>query len=124
MRAKLFWTVAFVGVIIAARSEAQWAGRDGWIEEPATQSSNAENKAAHAYLDSASMHRGDDGLIYFNESSDVMSPEQIGKIGLMNDAYDCAKNIKYICIGTGDWRHDRRSTIDTHGDAALAVYRK
>jgi len=68
-------------VIFSNRSEAQWAGKDGWVEEPAAKSLNVEGKPGHAYLDPASVRRGDDGLIYFNESSDVSRPEDIGKVG-------------------------------------------
>ena len=70
------------------------------------------------------MRRGDDGLIYFNESSDVSRPEDIGKVGLMKDAYDCAKNVKYMCVDAGDWRNDQKSTIKAANDPALSVYRK
>ena len=90
------WLLAILIVLIFSnRTEAQWAGKDGWVEEPAVKSLNVEGKPGHAYLDPGSVRRGDDGLIYFNESSDVSRPEDIGKVGLMKDAYDCAKNIKY-----------------------------
>jgi hypothetical protein len=113
-----------IGLIFSNRTEAQWAGKDGWVDEPATKSLNVEGKPGHAYLDPASVHRGDDGLIYFNESSDVSRPEDIGKVGVMLDAYDCAKNIKYMCVDAGDWRNDPKSTIKASNDPALSVYRK
>jgi hypothetical protein len=111
-------------LIFSNRTEAQWAGKDGWVEEPATKSLNVEGKPGHAYLDPASVRRGDDGLIYFNESSDVSRPEDIGKVGLMKDAYDCAQNVKYMCVDAGDWRNDPKSTIKAANDPALSVYRK
>lgn len=111
-------------LIVASRSKAQWEGKDGWVEEPAAKSLNVEGKPGHAYLDPASVRRGDDGLIYFNESSDVSRPEDIGKVGLMKDAYDCAKNVKYMCVDAGDWRNDPKSTINAAHDPALSVYRK
>jgi len=111
-------------LILSTRTEAQWAGRDGWVEEPAAKSLNVKGDPGHAYLDPSSVHRGDDGLIYFNESSDVSRPEEIGKVGLMKDAYDCAKNIKYMCVEVGDWRNDPKSTINAADDPALPVYRK
>ena len=119
------WLLAILIVLVFSnRSEAQWAGKDGWVEEPAAKSLNVEGKPGHAYLDPASVRRGDDGLIYFNESSDVSRPEEIGKVGLMKDAYDCAKNIKYMCVEVGDWRNDPKSTINAADDPALPVYRK
>ena len=111
-------------LILSTRTEAQWAGRDGWVEEPAAKSLNVKGDPGHAYLDPSSVHRGDDGLIYFNESSDVSRPEDIGKVGFMKDAYDCAKNIKYMCVDAGDWRNDPKSTIKAANDPALSVYRK
>jgi hypothetical protein len=119
------WAIAILTVLIFSnRIEAQWAGKDGWVEEPAAKSLNVEGDPGHAYLDPASVHRGDDGLIYFNESSNVSRPEDIGKVGFMKDAYDCAKNIKYMCVEVGDWRNDPKSTIDAAHDPALSVYRK
>jgi hypothetical protein len=119
------WLLAILIVLIFSnRTEAQWAGKDGWVEEPAVKSLNVEGKPGHAYLDPGSVRRGDDGLIYFNESSDVSRPEDIGKVGLMKDAYDCAKNIKYMCVDAGDWRNDPKSTIKASNDPALSVYRK
>ena len=112
-------------LMFSARSDAQWSGRDGWVEEPAVKSLNVEGGSGHAYLDPASVHRGDDGLVYFNESSNVSRPEEIGKVGFMKDAYDCAKNIKYMCVEAGDWRNDPKSTVrTTDDDPALPVYRK
>jgi|ERR1700733_3473843 hypothetical protein len=111
-------------LILSTRAEAQWTGRDGWVEEPAAKSLNVKGKPGHAYLDPSSVHRGDDGLIYFNESSDVSRPDEIGKVGLMKDAYDCARNIKYMCVEVGDWRNDPKSTINATNDPALPIYRK
>ncbi len=111
-------------LMLSTRIEAQWAGREGWVEEPAAKSLNVEGDPGHAYLDPTSVRRGDDGLIYFNESSNVSRPEEIGKVGFMKDAYDCAKNIKYMCVEAGDWRNDPKSTIHTADDPALPVYRK
>jgi len=111
-------------LILSTRAEAQWTGRDGWVEEPAAKSLNVKGKPGHAYLDPSSVHRGDDGLIYFNESSDVSRPDEIGKVGLMKDAYDCARNIKYMCVEVGDWRNDPKSTINASNDPALPIYRK
>ena len=119
------WALAILIVLtFSKRTEAQWAGKDGWVEEPATKSLNVEGDPGHAYLDPTSVHRGDDGLIYFNESSNVSRPEEIGKVGFMKDAYDCGKNIKYMCVEVGDWRNDPKSTIDAAHDPALSVYRK
>ena len=103
---------------------AQWGGRDGWVEEPATKSLNVEGDPGHSYLDPASIHRGDDGLVYFNESNAVTKPEEVGHSGFMKNAYDCTRNIKYMCVGIGDWRNDRKSAIDTKDDPALQVYRR
>ena len=111
-------------LVFSNRAEAQWSGKDGWVEEPATKSLNLEGDPGHAYLDPASVHRGDDGLIYFNESSNVSRPEEIGKVGFMKDAYDCSKNIKYMCVEVGDWRNDPKSTVKASQDPALSVYRK
>jgi hypothetical protein len=111
-------------LILSTRAEAQWTGRDGWVEEPAAKSLNVKGKPGHAYLDPSSVHRGDDGLIYFNESSEVSRPDEIGKVGLMKDAYDCARNIKYMCVEVGDWRNDPKSTINATNDPALPIYRK
>jgi hypothetical protein len=119
------WALAILAVLIfSSRTQAQWTGRDGWIEEPAAKSLNVEGDPGHAYLDPASVHRGDDGLIYFNESSNVSRPEEIGKVGFMKDAYDCAKNIKYMCVEVGDWRNDPKSTVKAADDPALPIYRK
>jgi hypothetical protein len=119
------WALAILTMLmLSTRSEAQWAARDGWVEEPAVKSLNVKGTPGHAYLDPASVHRGDDGLIYFNESSDVLRPEQIGKVGLMKDAYDCTKNIKYMCVEVGDWRNDPKSTVNAANDPALPIYRK
>lgn len=119
------WALAIVTVLVLSPSaEAQWTGRDGWVEELATKSLNVEGDPGHAYLDAASVRRGDDGLVYFNESANVSRPEEIGKVGFMKDAYDCAKNIKYVCVESGNWRTDTSSTVDAANDPALPVYRK
>ncbi len=111
-------------LLISTLTEAQWTGRDGWVEEPAAKSLNVVGGSDHAYLDPASVHRGDDGLVYFNESSNVSRPEEIGKVGFMKDAYDCARNIKYMCVEVGDWRNDPKSTVKAAKDPALPIYRK
>jgi hypothetical protein len=54
----------------------------------------------------------------------VSRPEDIGKVGFMKDAYDCAKNVKYMCVEAGDWRNDPKSTVNAANDPALSVYRK
>src|SRR5215475_6034730 len=94
---------------------------EGWVEETGAK---VEGESGRSYLDLASVHRGEDGLVYFNESTDVTRPEEIGQKGFMKDAYDCAKDIKYMCIGSGDWRNDVKSTIHAAGDPALPIYRK
>jgi hypothetical protein len=114
------WTLMTLLVVPHAR--AQWSGHDGWIEE--TNGKTLKDDPGHAYLDPASVHRGDDGLIYFNESSGVTRPEEIGRAGFMKNAYDCSRNIKYMCVGQGDWRNDQKSTINTVNDPALQIYRK
>jgi hypothetical protein len=122
-----FFTLATVTLLLlSVRAEGQWTGRDGWIEEPAAKSLNVEGDAGRSYLDTASVHRGDDGLVYFSESSNVMRPEEIGKVGFMKDAYDCARNIKYMCVelGRGNWRNDRNSMVNAADQPALPVYRK
>lgn len=122
-----FFTLATVTLLLlSVRAEGQWTGRDGWIEEPAAKSLNVEGDAGRSYLDTASVHRGDDGLVYFSESSNVMRPEEIGKVGFMKDAYDCARNIKYMCVelGRGNWRNDRNSMVNAADEPALPVYRK
>jgi hypothetical protein len=118
------WLAIMTVLLVQGRAAAQWTGRDGWVEEPAAKSLNVEGDPGHAYLDPASVRRGDDGLVYFNESSNVSRPGEIGNVGLMKDAYDCAKNIKYVCVGVGDWRNDLKSTINAANDPALPVYRK
>jgi type II secretory pathway pseudopilin PulG len=109
---------------MSSRADAQAESRDGWVEEPATRSLNVAGAHGRAYLDSASVYRGNDGLVYFNESADVTRPEDIGKVGLMKDAYDCAKNLKYMCVEAGNWRNDTKSTVDAAHDPAFQVYRK
>ena len=125
MRNLRLWMVALTVVCLtSAAAVAQWSGRDGWVEEPDTQSLTVVGDPGRLYLDPASVHRGEDGLVYFNESTNVSRPEEIGKVGLMKDAYDCAKNIKYMCVGNGHWRNDTKSAIDASKDPALPVYRK
>ena len=119
---KLIGIIAIAAVFAASAANAQWSGHDGWIEE--TNGKMLADDPGHSYLDPASVHRGDDGLIYFNESNGVIKPEDIGHTGVMKDAYDCARNLKYICVGTGDWRNDRSSIIHTANDPALPIYRK
>jgi len=108
----------------AARIDAQSSDRNGWIEEPGFKTLNEKGGGGRAYLDSASVHRESDGLVYFNESADVMKPEDIGKTGFMKDAYDCSRNIKYMCVEQGDWKNDKRSTVDASKDPSLPIYRK
>jgi hypothetical protein len=118
---------AFAILIVGAvsnRADAQVESRDGWVEEPATRSLNVDGAHGRAYLDAASVYRGNDGLVYFNESADVTRSEDIGKVGLMKDAYDCAKNLKYMCVEAGNWRNDTKSTVDAAHDPAFQVYRK
>src|SRR5580658_1507163 len=110
-------------LLLSTRAQAQWSGRDGWVEEPGTKSLNVKDPG-HSYLDPSSVHRGNDGLVYFVESTDASRPEDIGKVGLMKDAYDCARNIKYMCVELGDWRNNKDSTINAANDPALRVYRK
>ena len=110
--------------IFCTGADAEWSGRDGWVEEPDARSLNVAGEPGHAYLDSASVHRGSDGLVYFNESTNVLHPQEIGKTGFMKDAYDCARDIKYMCVGSGNWRDDTKSTVHTAGDPAWPVYRK
>jgi hypothetical protein len=102
-------------------TRAQSSGRDQWVEEPAAV---VEGEPGHSYLDPASVRRGDDGLVYFNESTGVTKSEEIGQKGFMKNAYDCAKNLKYMCVGQGDWKNDLKSTVNTSKDPALQVYRK
>ncbi len=102
-------------------AHAQSDRLEGWVEEPAA---IVEGEPGHSYLDPTSVRRGDDGLVYYNESTGVMKSEEIGRKGFMKDAYDCGKNIKYTCVGLGDWRNDQKSTAKTSNDPALQVYRK
>jgi len=95
---------------------------EGWVQEPVSSSSKVED-SGHAYLDSASVHRGDDGLIYFNESTGGLPPGELGDAGVMKDAYDCKNNIKYLCVDLGDFRDDPKSRINATDDPALLVYR-
>lgn len=94
---------------------------DGWVEETGTK---VEGMGGRSYLDTSSIHRGEDGLVYFNESVGLSRPDEIGKKGFMNDAYDCAKDIKYMCIGGSGWRNDPKSATHTAADPALPIYRK
>src|SRR5579872_4587182 len=120
-------TIAFaVSMVLLALSAKAQSSKDdggrGWIEE--RDGKTLADDPGRAYLDPASVHRGDDGLVYFNEISGVTKPEDVGRTGFMKNAYDCAKNIKYMCVGQGDWRNDLSSTIHTSDDPALPIYRK
>jgi hypothetical protein len=123
-RVNLYALVLAALLIRSAPAAAQWAGRDGWVEEPDSKSLNLAGDPGHAYLDSTSVHRTDDGLIHFNESSNVTRAEDIGKVGLMEDAYDCSSNVKYMCVDHGDWRNDPKSKVNLTRDPALPIYRK
>ena len=116
--------LAAIFIVIASPLRAQNTSRDGWIEEPGFKTLNEKGGSGRAYLDSSSVHRESDGLVYFNESADVTKPGDIGKTGFMKDAYDCSRNIKYMCVEQGDWRNDKRSTVDASKDPSLPVYRK
>jgi hypothetical protein len=123
-RVNLYALVLAALLIRSAPAAAQWAGRDGWVEEPDSKSLNLAGDPGHAYLDSTSVHRTDDGLIHFNKSSNVTRAEDIGKVGLMEDAYDCSSNVKYMCVDHGDWRNDLKSKVNLTRDPALPIYRK
>jgi hypothetical protein len=110
-------------LLFQTRATAQGNGHQGWVQEPPPRSLNVED-SGHAYLDSESVHPGEDGLIYFNESSSASGPGETGKAGVMKDAYDCKKNIKYVCVELGNWRDDPKSRISAVDDPALPVYRK
>lgn len=115
------WLVAVAAVLaLPPFALAQSAERNGWVEEPGAK---VEGQPGRAYLDPASVHRGADGMVYFNESTGVTRTEDAGKVGIMLDAYDCAKNIKYMCVGYGNWRTDAKSTVDAAREPALPVYR-
>jgi hypothetical protein len=117
------WIAALgVAVVLAlpAPAIAQSTDRGGWVEEPGAK---VEGQPGRAYLDPASVHRGTDGMVYFNESSGVTRAEDVGKVGIMLDAYDCAKNIKYMCVQYGNWRNDAKSMVNAARDPALSVYR-
>ena len=119
--------VLLAGVIMMALvdiARAQESNHDGWIEEPGFKSMNVKGSSGRAFLDSSSVHRESDGLVYFNESADVTRPEDIGKTGFMKDAYDCSRNLKYMCVEQGDWRNDKQSTVDASKDPSLPIYRK
>jgi hypothetical protein len=108
-------------LLLASSAFAQSADRSGWVEEPGAK---IEGQPGRAYLDPASVHRGTDGMVYFNESSGVTRADEVGKVGIMLDAYDCAKNIKYMCVQYGNWRNDAKSAVDAGRDPALPVYRQ
>jgi hypothetical protein len=119
--------VLAIGALLILPNRTRCESQDSspaWIEEPGTKSLDVEGGSGRAYLDTASVHRGDDGLVYFVESSNVARPEDIGKVGLMKDAYDCAKDIKYTCVGNTNWRNDSKSTIKAANEPALPIYRK
>ncbi len=111
--------ILVIGTVIVAR--AQTTKPDGWVEETGTQ---VEGMGGRSYLDTSSIHQGEDGLVYFNESVGLSRPDEIGEKGVMKDAYDCAKDIKYMCISGSDWRNDPESAIHTAADPALPIYRK
>jgi len=115
--------VAALVIATACIALAQ-SNSDGWIEEPGFKTLTEKGGSGRAYLDAASVHRESDGLVYFNESADVMKPDDIGKSGFMKDAYDCSRNIKYMCVEQGDWKNDKRSTVNTSKDPSLPIYRK
>ena len=100
-----------------------------WVREPLdsaiTGDPALDAARAKSYLDISSIHPGHDGLMYFSESENVSQPDDIGKVGLMNDAYDCKKNIKFMCTSTGDWRNDTasRQKFSQH-DAGYSFYRR
>ena len=58
-----------ISVLIASIALAQGSAHDEWIEEPGANPLEAKGDPGHSYLDPGSVHRGDDGLVYFNESS-------------------------------------------------------
>jgi hypothetical protein len=113
--------IAVAVLTLANSARAQADQREQWVEEPAAV---VEGEPGHSFLDPASVRRGDDGLVYFNESTGVTKSEEIGQKGFMKNAYDCAKNLKYMCVGQGDWKNDLKSTVNTSKDPALTVYRK
>jgi hypothetical protein len=115
---KALTAVTVLTLANVARSQDQ---RTQWVEEPAAV---VEGVPGHSYLDPASVRRSDDGLVYFNESTGVTKSAEIGQKGFMKNAYDCAKNLKYMCVGMGDWKNDLKSTVNTSRDPALPVYRK
>ncbi len=113
--------VVAAALLLPATAIAQSSSSDGWVEEPGAR---VEGQPGRAYLDPASVHRGTDGMVYFSESTGVTRDQDIGKVGVMLDAYDCAKNIKYMCVQYGNWRNDAKSTVDAARDPALPVYRQ
>src|SRR5208283_1157199 len=72
-------------LVFPALARAQSEGHEEWVEEPAA---IVEGEPGHSYLDPASTRRGDDGLVYFNESTGVTKPDEIGHKGFMKNAYD------------------------------------
>jgi hypothetical protein len=109
-------------LFVTTCAQTQWNGHDGWVEE--TNAKTLKDDPGRSYLDPTSVRHGDDGMVYFNEISGVTKPEDIGNKGFMKNAYDCSRNIKYMCVGQGDWRNDLSSTIKTSDDPALPLYRK
>jgi hypothetical protein len=108
---------------VAVRCESHEL-QQSWVEEPGAKSLDVGGSGGRAYLDTASIHRGNDGLVYFVESSNVAKPQDIGKVGLMKDAYDCARDIKYMCVGNTNWRNDFKSAVKAADEPALPIYRK
>src|SRR5271166_4484010 len=86
-------SIALAGAffLLAWNVGAQGSGREGWIEERGGKT--LPDDPGHAYFDPASVHHGDDGLVYFNEVSGVTRPDEVGRTGFMKNAYDCAKNL-------------------------------
>ena len=113
-------TLLLPAVVQSESPEAQ----QSWVEEPGVKSLDVGGGGGRAYLDTASIHRGNDGLVYFVESSNVAKPQDIGKVGLMKDAYDCARDIKYMCVGNTNWRNDFKSAVKAADEPALPIYRK
>jgi hypothetical protein len=84
------WALAILTVVVLSNRTQGSVGRQGRLGRGASDQV-AQRTQVNAYLDPASVLSGDDGLIYFNESSNVSRPEEMAKVGLMKDAYDCGK---------------------------------
>jgi hypothetical protein len=116
-----FFVMLLVPAVVRCESPES---QQSWVEEPGAKSLDVGGARGRAYLDTASIHRGNDGLVYFVESSNVAQSQDIGKVGLMKDAYDCAKDIKYMCVGNTNWRNDFKSAVKATDEPALPIYRK